>query len=134
MIPGPVPYRWGGTWIGAWKDTKNPEAAKHLIEYLTTNDNFLEAWANDTGDFVSNMRVVDRIKNDFREPFLGGQNHYAAFAEMAPGVDGRLTQGTDDVIQALFGEAVTAYVNGEKTKEVALRDFRQQVQSQIGIQ
>ena len=133
MAPGPVPYRWGGTWVGAWKDTKNPEAAKKLIEWITTGDQFLEAWAREKGDMVSNLAVVNKIKNDFREPFLGGQNHYAEFAEMALGVNGKLTQGTDDDIQALFQEAVTAFVNGEKSKAQALADFRQQVQSQLGL-
>ena len=133
MVPGPVPYRWGGTWIGAWKDTPNPELAKHMIEYLTTGDEFLEAWARDKGDMVGNLRVVNKIKDSYREPFLGGQNHYAEFADMALGVNGRLVQGTDDVIQALFGEAMSAFVNGEKTKAQTLADFRQQVRSQVGV-
>ena len=133
MVPGPVPYRWGGTWVGAWKGTKNPEQAKQLIEWVTTNDDFLTAWALEKGDLVSNMDVVNRIKDDFREEFLGGQNHYAEFAEMALEVNGRLTQGTDDDIQALFQEALNAFVNGEKTRDQALADFRQQVQSQLGL-
>jgi ABC-type glycerol-3-phosphate transport system substrate-binding protein len=133
MTPGPVPYRWGGTWIGASKTTKNPEGAKQMIEWLTTNDGFLEQYAKDTGDVVSNVSVMAKIAPTFSEPFLGGQNHYAAFVEMAKGVNGRLVQGTDDVIQALFDEARAAYVNGEKSKAQALADFRQQVQSQVGI-
>jgi ABC-type glycerol-3-phosphate transport system substrate-binding protein len=134
MIQGPIGWRWGGTWIGAWKGTQNADAALHMIEWLTTGDDFLTAWALDKGDMVSNLRVVNSIKDTFVEPFLGGQNHYAEFAEMAQAVDGRLTQGTDDVIQALFGEAVVAYVNGEKTRQQALEDFRQQVQNQVNIQ
>jgi ABC-type glycerol-3-phosphate transport system substrate-binding protein len=133
MIAGPASYRWGGTWIAAYRGTKNAEAAKQLIEYLTTDDSFLEAWARDTGDFVSNMRVVDRIKNDFTEPFLGGQNHYAEFAEMARNVNGRLLQGTDQTIEGNWHEAVAAFVNGEKTKAQALADFRAQVESQLNL-
>jgi ABC-type glycerol-3-phosphate transport system substrate-binding protein len=133
MIPGPAPYRWGGTWIAAFRNTKYPELAKQMIEWLTTDDGFLEAWAMDTGDMVSNMNVVDRIKSDFSEPFLGGQNHYAEFAEMARTVDGRLTQGTDQVIEGVWHEAVTAYVEGEKTKQQALADFRQQVEILLGL-
>jgi len=134
MIPGPVPYRWGGTWIGAWKDTPNPDLAKHLIEWITTNDSFLETYALASGDMVSNLAVVNKIKDNFSEPFLGGQNHYAEFAEMAKGVNGRLTQRYDDVIQALFSEAVTAFVNGEKTQAQAVADFREQVKSQVDVQ
>jgi len=82
---------------------------------------------------VSNLNVVNKIKDNFSEPFLGGQNHYAAFAEMAKSVDGRLVQGTDNAIEGLFQEAVTSYVEGEKTKAQALADFRAQVQSQLGL-
>jgi len=133
MIPGPVPYRWGGTWIGAWKGTQNPELAEHLIEWITTNDDFLEEYARASGDMVSNTVVVNRIKDSFSEPFLGGQNHYAEFARMALGVNGKLTQGYDDEIQALFQEAMEAFTNGEKTRAQVIADFRAQVQSQVGI-
>jgi ABC-type glycerol-3-phosphate transport system substrate-binding protein len=133
MIPGPAPYRWGGTWIGAFRGTRNAEQALHMIEWLTTSEEFLEAWALDTGDMVSNLNVVNRIKHDYSDPFLGGQNHYAAFAEMALTIDGRLVQGTDQAIEGIFQEAVTAYVEGEKTRAQALADFRAQVQSTLGL-
>jgi len=133
MIPGPVAYRWGGTWIGAWKGTRNPDLAMHMIEWITTNDAFLEEYALKSGDMVSNLAVVNKIKDTFSEPFLGGQNHYAEFAQMALDVKGWLTQSYDDVIQALFQEAVTAFVNGEKSRDQAMADFREQVSSQIGI-
>ena len=124
MIQGPVPYGWGGTWIAASAKTKNPAAAKELIRYLTTDNDFLETWAKDTGDVVGNIEVINKIKNSYREPFLGGQNHYAAFADMAKNVNGNLLQGTDEIINNLFNEALYAYVNGEKTKEQALADFK----------
>jgi ABC-type glycerol-3-phosphate transport system substrate-binding protein len=133
MIPGPAPYSWGGTWIGAFRGTTNPQQALHMIEWLTTNDSFLEAWARDTGDIVSSTTVMNRIRRDYREPFLGGQNHYAMFADIAGNVNGRLVQGTDSVIEGLFAEAVEAYVSGRKTKAQALSDFRAQVASQLGI-
>ena len=133
MIAGPISYRWGGTWIGAYKGTKNPEAAKELIKYIATDDDFLTRYALDSGDVVSNINVTNTVKDTFSEPFLGGQNHYAQFVEMAKNVDGRLSQATDDVIQGIFGEAVTAYVNGEKSLDAALADFKQQVNSQLGF-
>jgi len=133
MCGGPAPYRWGGTWIAAYKGTKNEAAAKDFIKYLATDDGFLEQWAKDKGDFVSNMDVVNKIKDTYSEPFLNGQNHYAAFAEMAKTVDGKLTQGTDQAIEGLFNEAVTAYMNGEKEKDQAIDDFKSQVSSQLGL-
>ncbi|MCL2191671.1 MAG: carbohydrate ABC transporter substrate-binding protein, partial [Treponema sp.] len=93
----------------------------------------LERWARETGDFLNHMDVVNRIVDDFSLPFLGGQNHYAAFLEPARGIDGGLIQGTDQAIQALFLEAVEQYANAEATMEAALAMFREQVSAQLGI-
>jgi len=131
MVQGPSAYRWGGTWVGAYKGTKNVATAKEFIRYVTTDDTFLEGWAKDTGDMVSNLNVVNKIKDTYSEPYLGGQNHYAEFAEMAKGVNGKLLQGSDEAIEAMFDEAVTAYVNNEKSKDQALADFRKQAEAQF---
>lgn len=133
MIPGPAAYRWGGTWVAAYKGTKVPGRAKDFIKYVATDDSFLERWAKDTGDLVSNNNVVNKIKDTYSEPFLGGQNHYAEFAAMANNVDGKLTQGTDQAIEAIFNDAVTSYVNGEKSKEQAIADFKEQVKVTLGF-
>jgi len=133
MCQGPSSYRWGGTWVGAYKGTKNVAAAKEFIRYVATDENFLEAWAKDTGDLVNNLNVVNKIKDTYSEPFLGGQNHYAEFAEMAKHVNARLLQGSDEAIESLFGEAMSAFVNGEKTKAQALADFRAQAAAQFGV-
>jgi ABC-type glycerol-3-phosphate transport system substrate-binding protein len=132
MCQGPSAYRWGGTWVGAYKGTKNPAAAKEFIRYVATDESFLEAWAKDTGDMVNNLNVVNKIKDSYSEPFLGGQNHYAEFAEMAKAVNGRLLQGSDEAIEAMFDEAATSFWNGEKTKAKALADFRAQAEAQFG--
>jgi len=131
MVQGPSAYRWGGTWVGGYKGTKNVAAVKEFIRYVTTDDSFLEAWAKDTGDMVSNINVINKIKDTYSEPYLGGQNHYAEFAEMAKGVNGKLLQGSDEAIEAMFDEATAAFVNGEKTKAQALADFRSQAESQF---
>jgi len=128
MIQGPAPFYWGGTWIGAWKNTQNPEAAKEFIRYLTTDNDFLENLAKDIGDLVSSTEVIDKIKNSFSEPYLASQNSYAAFAEMARNVNGKLEQKTDNAINDLFREAVNYYIEGEKTKAQALVDFKSQAE------
>lgn len=133
MCAGPVGYRWGGTWVAAWKGTKNPNAAKEFIKYIATDDTFLESWAKDTGDVVSNKNVVDKIKDSYADPYLAGQNHYSAFAEMAKSVNGKLSQGTDQAIESIFAEETAAYVNGEKTKQQALDDFKVQVSSTLSL-
>ena len=133
MIPGPAPWFWGGTWLAAYRGTRHPEAARNFIRLLTTNETNLERWALGTGDLLSHTVVVDRIKDGFSMPFLGGQNHYAAFAEMAMHIYGRLIQGTDEAINTLFMGAITQYANGEATMEQALAWFREQIRDQLGI-
>lgn len=132
MCAGPANYYWGGTWIAAYKNTKNPNAAKEMIKYLATDDTFLTAYAKSSGDTVGNLNVQNALKDSFSDPYLAGQNHYKEFCEMAKGIDGSLIQGTDQQIEALFNEATAAYANGEKTKEQALKDFRDQVSSTMG--
>ena len=133
MCQGPAKYYWGGTWIAAYKGTKNPNAAKEMIKYLVSDDGFCEGYAKKTGDTLGNLHTQAAIKDTFSEPFLGGQNHYVEFCEMAKGIDGKLIQGTDQAIEALWGEAVAAYANGEKSKEDALNEFKAQVSTTLGF-
>ena len=88
-------------------------------------------WAKETGDIVSNTEVVNKIKDGFSEPYLRGQNHYVAFAEIAKNVNGKLAQSTDSAIEDLFREAVKAYMFGEKTKDRALADFKRQAADRL---
>ncbi|WP_461205466.1 ABC transporter substrate-binding protein [Clostridium sp. DL1XJH146] len=129
MVQGPSPYFWGGTWVGLREGTEMADAGADLIEYLTLNDEFLTTWAKDTGDFLSDQVVVDSIKDDFSEEFLGGQNHYAAFAEMAPNINASNLQGSDYDIQSLLAEELEAYSNGEKDLDTAMEDFKMGVQN-----
>ena len=133
MIPGPTPWFWGGTWFAAYAGTNKPDIAKDFIRLATTNEENLEKWARATGDFLNNMAVVNRIKDDMSMEFLDGQNHYAAFADMAQGINGNLIQGTDQVIDGLLMEVMNQYVNNEVTLEQALTTFRNQVQAQLGL-
>jgi ABC-type glycerol-3-phosphate transport system substrate-binding protein len=133
MIPGPVPYRWGGNWLAAWKNTQNPQAAKELIRYLTTDDYVMESYVNATGDMTSNIAVQERVKNNFNEPFLGGQNQYALFADISRHVSGKLSQANDQVINELFQQAVFEHLWEGKPKAQALSDFRVHVLSRLNI-
>ena len=133
MCQGPSAWKWGGTWIAANAGTKNPKAAKELIRYLTTDDEFLESVVKETGDVVSNIKVQNRIKNTFSEPFLAGQNHYKKFCEYAKKVNGSLDQATDTEIETYWNEAVVSYTYAEKTKQEAIRDFKDQVSFIMGF-
>ena len=156
MMTGPLPYTWGGTWLGVPRASANQDLGRLFIESTVLNDEFLANWAlgvytleymraidpdvgdavfQGGGDFVSSARVVREIADQFDGSpiyhFLGGQNPYLIFAAAAPLLDLGLIQGTDSTIQAAFGEAVDLYVEGALSREEALDFFRENVHAAI---
>ncbi len=134
MCAGPSPYYWGGNWIAAYKDTKNPNAAKEMIRYIATNDEFNRNVALTTGEIVGNLNVQKQIKKLFSSPYLSGQNHYELFCDVSKKINGSLAQATDMWIESMFMEALEDYVHGKKTKKQALTDFRSEVYKQLGYE
>jgi ABC-type glycerol-3-phosphate transport system substrate-binding protein len=133
IMQGPFTWFNGGTWLSAWNKTQNPEAATEFIRYFTTDDELLENWVSSTFDMVSNSRVVEKLRTSSPGvPFLGGQNPYVIWADIASHITGKLFQGTDGAINSIFDENVTAFINNEKTKAQAIADFKAQVNSQLG--
>lgn len=128
MIQGPSAWSWGGSWLAASKNTANPDAAKDLIGFLVSDDGANARWAKATGDLVTNLNAVERIRRSYAEPFLRGQNHYALFAEFAKPVTGVARQATDSMIDEMFLEAVGRYLDGKVTKAEALREFGEAVE------
>lgn len=154
LIPGPMFYRWGGTWVGAMQDAANPETALKFVEFATLNEEHLTNWATgvytneylkaidpsveDTlnqpaGDFVSSLKVVNAISDKIAETpataFLNGQNPYPIFAAMAPKCSGAINQGSDDEITRGFNDPLKNYVTGAATKEEAIQQFKDAVAS-----
>ncbi|AFG37456.1 extracellular solute-binding protein [Spirochaeta africana] len=127
----PAPYSWGGTWIGVNTNSRQKDLAWELVKFIGSNPEFQEAWARQTGDFVSNMNVVERIKDDFSDPFLGGQNHYAYFAEQVEAIDVSFIGPWDFQIQNAWGDQVDLYANGQKTLDQAINDFKAAVRDII---
>ncbi len=142
VITGPLPYQWGGTWLGAIKETPNMDLAKDFIKFATLDEENLTNWAtgvytNDylkaidpnvapdqkqaAGDFVSSQNVVNKIipsfDNSDLSKFLAGQNSYAGFAEAAPSVNAKLMQGSDDAIQRALNDPLNQYLEGKITKD-----------------
>lgn len=116
MITGPMPYFWGGTWwYGSDKAAADPvkkEAVAGLINYYTNDAEAMTAFAKKGGDFVSKKSVVDAIKSDeaFKNPFLGGQNHYEFFAAAAPNVNSKTMCQYDDTFNTAVDEATEMYI------------------------
>lgn len=142
VIEGPLPYQWGGTWIGVLKDSPHQELAKEFVRFATLDPENLTNWATGVytneylkaidpnvpddqrqpaGDFVSSQVVVNEIIDSFDDSemsaFLGGQNSYGGFAAAAPTVNAKLMTGADDAIQRALADPIAQYLNGEITEE-----------------
>lgn len=138
VVTGPLPYQWGGTWLGAMAESSKLELAKEFIRFATIDEENLTNWAtgvytNDylkaidpavapdqqqaAGDFVSSQVVVEKITASFDNSelsaFLSGQNSYAGFAAAAPTVNAKLMTGSDDAIQRALNDPINQYLNGE---------------------
>ena len=142
VITGPLPYQWGGTWLGVLKDSAKLDLAKKFIEFATLDQENLTNWATGVytneylkaidptvpddqmqapGDFVSSQVVVEKIIPSFDDSelsaFLAGQNSYGGFAEAAPSVNAKLMQGSDDAIQRALNDPINQYLSGAITEE-----------------
>ncbi|MDM8529306.1 extracellular solute-binding protein [Anaerolineales bacterium HSG24] len=142
VITGPLPYQWGGTWMGALKDSPNMDIAKDFIRFATLDEENLTNWATGkytneylkaidpeipgdqgqaAGDFVSSQVVVEKIVSSFDDSelsnFLAGQNAYAGFAEAAPSVNAKLTTGSDDAVQRALEDPLSQYLNGDISED-----------------
>ena len=155
-INGPMPYQWGGTWIGALKDAKNLDVAKDFVKFSTLDADHLKNWAlgnytNDflkeidpnvgdklsqgPGDFVSSEKVVNEIVSQFdnaeTSKFLAGQNSYKNFAVAAKTVSLKLMQASDDAIQRSLNDPLNNYASGTATKDEAIQQFKDAVKNAL---
>ena len=140
MVAGPVGYSWGGTWIGAnaakvaAADDAKKAAIKDFILFFTMSEDFLYQYALDSGDFVGSNAVVNKVLENggTPNPFLGGQDHYAIFAEAANLANGSIMTDYDEKMNSFWSDFVTTpYSKGEKDLDTAIADFKAQVKAQF---
>jgi ABC-type glycerol-3-phosphate transport system substrate-binding protein len=155
-INGPMPYQWGGTWIGAMKDAENLDLAKEFVKFTTLNPETLKNWALGTytneylkkidpsigdklaqgpGDFICSQKVVEEITAKFDDAatskFLAGQNSYKGFAAAAPTIDLKLIQASDDAIQRSLNDPLNNYASNKQSKEEAVKQFKDAVRNAL---
>ncbi|NTV35788.1 MAG: carbohydrate ABC transporter substrate-binding protein [Anaerolineaceae bacterium] len=156
VVTGPLPYQWGGTWLGVMKDSANQDLAKEFVRFCTLDEENLTNWATGVytneylkaidptvpddqkqaaGDFVSSQNVVKKITASFDNSdlskFLGGQNSYGGFAAAAPSVNARLMQGSDDAIQRALNDPFASYLQGKVTKEEMWKLWKDAVRNEF---
>ena len=121
VVQGPAIYSDGGTWLGIVSTSDKKEKAKELIRYFTMDESFLRAWADDTGDFMNNSALMAEYAadNERGEEFLGGQNHYKLFNEIAAKIKGNNRTAYDSNINSMFNEWAINYAKMENVNSAA---------------
>lgn len=137
----PIGFFWGGTWVLANKDSAKKEAVGDIIEWITldcTEDGLQYKWANGTlngeggtKDAVASGTVMSM--SDGSVDFLGGQNMFDAFVPANQYAKGTNLTQYDETINTYWREQVREYTAGNKTREQAIADFKQQVADNLDV-
>lgn len=139
-------FFWGGTWLLANKDVVKDDAKKKAVAdfinwvTLDSSDTGLQTyWANGTmkageqGTKDSVASSVVMAKADGKIDLLGGQNMFDVFVPANANATGKNLTQYDESINSLWRDQVRAYAAGNKTRDAALKDFKQNVKDQLGI-
>ncbi len=137
----PLGFFWGGTWVIANKNTKYKKVIGDIIKWITldSSENGLQTfWANGTlngpggtKDTVASGTVM-KVANGTL-PFLGGQNMFDVFVPAGKFATGANKTQYDETINNIWRGQVREYTAGNKSREQAITDFKQQVKDQLDI-
>jgi hypothetical protein len=121
---GPQGFSWGGTWLCAAAGTDNKDLVNAVMKTLTCDKETLVSIAKEKGDFTNNAAAMAAVaKSDYKNAFLGGQNHINFFLDSAKSINRSnmsiYDQGMTEVLQASFKE----YFDGKVTKDKAWDNF-----------
>lgn len=121
---GPQGFSWGGTWICGAAGSDNVALIKEIMKDLTCNATIMEKLSKETGDFVNNEPAMQEVAaSDYKNDFLGGQNHMALFIKSAASIDksnmSMYDQGMTEKLQA----AMKDYFVGSITEDEAWNNF-----------
>lgn len=137
----PVGFFWGGTWVVANKDSEVKEGVGQLLEWITLDSSetgLQYMWANGTlngeggtKDAVASGTVMS--VSDGSLDFLGGQNMFDAFVPAGEFANGKNLTQYDETINNYWRGQVREYTAGNKTREQAIIDFKQDVADNLDI-
>lgn len=119
----------GGTYIGISENSEKKELAWQFVEFCTLNDDTLNWWIKESkGDTVSKLSVIEEHKDDENETY-GGEKLYQFWLEQAEKIDLSIVTPYDQAIGDAWGEAISAIKNEQMSKEEAISNFYDVVES-----
>ncbi len=129
VCSGPAYGFGGGTYIGISSNSERKDLAWEFVKFCTLDEETLKWWIEySEGDVVSSVSVLDEYK-DYENPMYGDQKTYSFWLEQAKGIDYSKVTKYDTVIGDAWGAAITAVKTEEMSKEDAINEFYEIVES-----
>lgn len=129
MCQGPMPYYWGGTWLGATAGCSDKEVAGKIMKGLCCDTETMKKMSEETLDYVNNKSAMQQLSDEGKGSyeFLGGQDFISTFLPLAENVDVSWMCAYDQKINDLLGPQLEAYQLGTKDLDTAIEDFKTSV-------
>ena len=138
----PIGFFWGGTWVLGAASSDNKEAVGEIINWITldtTEQGLQYMWANGTlngeggtKDAVASGTVMSMSNGELE--FLGGQNMFDVFIPANQFANGKNLTQYDETINTYWRDQVRAYTSGSKSREDAIKDFKQMVADNLDVE
>lgn len=108
---------------------RNRNLGWEFVKFCTLNEDTADWWIEySQGDTVSLKSAIEKHKDD-ENAIYGGEKLYSFWLDQAKGIDYSIVTRYDKVIGDAWGAAISAVKTGEKSKEDAINEFYDTVQS-----
>jgi len=141
VAESPIGFFWGGTWVFGSASSEKKEAVAEIIEWITldtTEQGLQYMWANGTlsgpdgtKDAVSSGKVMAMSNGELE--FLGGQNMFDVFIPANQFANGKNLTQFDETINTYWRDQVRSYTAGTKSREDAIKSFKQMVADNLDV-
>lgn len=121
---GPQSFSWGGTWICGAAGSDDIDIIKAVMKTMCCDEDTMMNIAKSYGDFTNNIPAMEKLAaSDYRNEFLGGQNHIKLFLEAATSIDKSNISAYDLGMSEKIQTAMTDYYNDLVPLDKAWENF-----------
>lgn len=129
FVKSPIPFYWGGTWVGLYKNSPKKDLSWKFIEFLTSNEKFLKKYAMNSADCVNNINVEKQLakSSEGKYEFLNGQNIYEDYTELIEHINGDNISEYDEKLNNIWQNSIELCIEGKIEKDQVISNFKEKV-------
>ena len=121
---GPQGFSWGGTWLCGAAGSDNVSLIKEVMKVLTCDTDVMAKLAMEMGDFANNSVAMQKVAaSDYKNDFLGGQNHVALFIDSAASIKKECMSMYDQGMNEKLQSSMKDYFEGLISEDEAWNNF-----------